>query len=207
MLVVVIAVGLLYALPNLYGEDPAVQITGARGSAASEQTLDQIQSALKQDNIQSKSVALENGAITARFANTDVQLRARETILKALGENYVVALNLAPATPRWLSLLSAEPMKLGLDLRGGVHFLMEVDMDTALGKLQEQNADTLRSDLRTKNIPYTTVNKIANYGVEIRFRDAASRDAAVSWLSSRHQDLVINSSGTDSLRADRKSVV
>ncbi|HAS98706.1 MAG TPA: protein translocase subunit SecD, partial [Pantoea agglomerans] len=201
MLVVVILVGLLYALPNLYGEDPAVQITGARGSAASEQTLDQIQSALKQDNIQSKSVALENGAITARFNNTDVQLRAREAIMKALGENYVVALNLAPATPRWLSMLSAEPMKLGLDLRGGVHFLMEVDMDTALGKLQEQNADSLRSDLRTKSIPYTTVNKIANYGVEIRFRDAASRDAAISWLTSRHQDLVINSSGSDALRA------
>ncbi len=201
MLVVVLVIGLVYALPNLYGEDPAVQITGARGSAASEQTLDQIQNVLKQDNIQSKSVALENGAITARFANTDVQLRAREAIMKALGENYVVALNLAPATPRWLTLLAAQPMKLGLDLRGGVHFLMEVDMDTALSKLQEQNADSLRSDLREKNIPYTNVNKIANYGVEIRFRDAASRDAAVKWLSSRHQDLVINSSGDDALRA------
>lgn len=150
MLVVVLVIGLVYALPNLYGEDPAVQITGARGSAASEQTLDQIQNVLKQDNIQTKSVALENGAITARFANTDVQLRAREAIMKALGENYVVALNLAPATPRWLALLAAQPMKLGLDLRGGVHFLMEVDMDTALSKLQEQNADSLRSDLREK---------------------------------------------------------
>ncbi|MDU6080303.1 MAG: protein translocase subunit SecD, partial [Pantoea sp.] len=155
MLVVVILVGLLYALPNLYGEDPAVQITGARGVAASEQTLDQIQNLLKQENIQSKSLALENGAILARFPNTDVQLRAREAIVNKLGENYVVALNLAPATPRWLSILAAEPMKLGLDLRGGVHFLMEVDMDTALGKLQEQNADSLRSDLREKNIPYT----------------------------------------------------
>lgn len=150
MLVVVILVGLLYALPNLYGEDPAVQITGARGGAASEQTLDQIQTVLKQDNIQSKSLALENGAILARFANTDIQLRAREAITNALGEDFVVALNLAPATPRWLTMLAAEPMKLGLDLRGGVHFLMEVDMDTALGKLQEQNADGLRSDLREK---------------------------------------------------------
>ncbi|WP_133745047.1 MULTISPECIES: protein translocase subunit SecD [Pantoea] len=201
MLVVVLVIGLVYALPNLYGEDPAVQITGARGSAASEQTLDQIQNVLKQDNIQAKSVALENGAITARFSNTDVQLRAREAIMKALGENYVVALNLAPATPRWLTLLAAQPMKLGLDLRGGVHFLMEVDMDTALSKLQEQNADSLRSDLREKNIPYTNVSKIANYGVEIRFRDAASRDAAVKWLPSRHQDLVISNSGNDALRA------
>jgi len=201
MLVVVILVGLLYALPNLYGEDPAVQITGARGSAASEQTLDQIQSALKQDNIQSKSVALENGAITARFANTDVQLRAREAIMKALGENYVVALNLAPATPRWLTMLSAEPMKLGLDLRGGVHFLMEVDMDTALGKLQEQNIDSLRSDLREKGIPYTTVRKEDNYGLSITFRDGTARDQAIDYLTARHRDMVISRQGSNQLRA------
>ncbi|MFU9138392.1 MULTISPECIES: protein translocase subunit SecD [unclassified Erwinia] len=201
MLVVVLIVGLLYALPNLYGEDPAVQVTGARGSAASEQTLVQIQNVLKQDNIQSKSIALENGAILARFANGDAQLRARDAMIKVLGEDYVVALNLAPATPEWLSLLAAEPMKLGLDLRGGVHFLMEVDMDTALGKLQEQNIDNLRSDLRDKNIPYTNVRKTDNYGLEIRFRDAAARDDAVSYLSGRHRDLVINSSGSNALRA------
>ncbi len=201
MLIVVLLVGLLYALPNLYGEDPAVQITGARGSAASEQTLVQIQTALKQDNIQSKSLALENGAIMARFANTDVQMRAREAIIKTLGENYVVALNLAPATPTWLAMLNAEPMKLGLDLRGGVHFLMEVDMDTALGKLQEQNIDSLRSDLRDKSIPYVNVRKLNNYGLEIRFRDAAARDQAVSYLAGRHRDMVINSSGSNALSA------
>ncbi|MBK0001297.1 protein translocase subunit SecD [Erwinia sp. S38] len=201
MLIVVLLVGLLYALPNLYGEDPAVQITGARGSAASEQTLVQIQNALKEDNIQSKSIALENGAIMARFANTDVQLRAREAIMKVLGENFVVALNLAPATPTWLSMLNAEPMKLGLDLRGGVHFLMEVDMDTALGKLQEQNIDSLRSDLREKNIPYVNVRKTDNYGMEIRFRDADARNQAVSYLTSRHRDMVISSSGSNALTA------
>ena len=201
MLIVVLIVGLLYALPNLYGEDPAVQITGARGSAASEQTLNQIQNALNEEKIQSKSIALENGAIMARFANGDVQLRARDAIIKTLGEDYVVALNLAPATPGWLSMLAAEPMKLGLDLRGGVHFLMEVDMDTALGKLQEQNIDNLRSDLRDKNIPYTNVRKTDNYGLEIRFRDAQARDDAVSYLTGRHRDLVINASGSNLLRA------
>ncbi len=201
MLIVVLVVGLLYALPNLYGEDPAVQITGARGSAASEQTLVQIQTALKQDNIQAKSLALENGAIMARFANTDVQMRAREAIIKTLGDSYVVALNLAPATPSWLAMLNAEPMKLGLDLRGGVHFLMEVDMDTALGKLQEQNIDSLRSDLREKSIPYVNVRKTNNYGMEIRFRDAAARDQAVTYLTGRHRDMVINSSGSNALTA------
>ena len=154
MLVVVLIVGLLYALPNLYGEDPAVQISGARGVAASEQTLIQVRNELTKEKISWKSVAMEEGTVLARFESTDTQLRAREVLLSALGDKYVVALNLAPATPRWLSLLKAEPMKLGLDLRGGVHFLMEVDMQTALGKLQEQNIDSLRSDLREKGIPY-----------------------------------------------------
>ncbi len=201
MLVVVILVGLLYALPNLYGEDPAVQITGARGVAASEQTLIQVQKTLQEEKITAKSVALEEGAILARFDTTDTQLRAREALMGVLGDKYVVALNLAPATPRWLAALSAEPMKLGLDLRGGVHFLMEVDMDTALGKLQEQNIDSLRSDLREKGIAYTTVRKEDNYGMSITFRDSAARDQAVDYLTQRHRDLVITSQGSNQLRA------
>ncbi|QLK60219.1 protein translocase subunit SecD [Enterobacteriaceae bacterium Kacie_13] len=200
MLIIVVIVGLLYALPNLYGEDPAVQITGARGSDASEATLDQVRNVLDQSKIQIKSVALENGAILARFKDTDVQLRAREALTEALGDKFVIALNLAPATPRWLSMLGAEPMKLGLDLRGGVHFLMEVDMDTALSKLQEQTMDNMRSDLRDKNIPYATVRKLDNYGVEVRFRDAATRDSAVSYLSPRHRDLVITNSGDNAVK-------
>ncbi|NDJ58692.1 protein translocase subunit SecD [Enterobacteriaceae bacterium 4M9] len=201
MLIAVLAIGLLYALPNLYGEDPAVQITGARGAAASEQTLIQVQNTLKQENITAKSVALEEGAILARFDSTDVQLRAREALVSQLGDQFVVALNLAPATPRWLRAVSAEPMKLGLDLRGGVHFLMEVDMETALGKLQEQNMDSLRSDLREKGIAWSNVRKANNYGVDVVFRDATTRDAAISWLQSRHRDLVISSQGSNALRA------
>ncbi|MDI7507087.1 protein translocase subunit SecD, partial [Cronobacter dublinensis] len=171
MLVVVLLVGLLYALPNLYGEDPAVQITGARGVAASDQTLVQVQNTLQKEKISAKSVALEEGAILARFDSTDTQLRAREALMSALGDQFVVALNLAPATPRWLTTISAEPMKLGLDLRGGVHFLMEVDMQTALSKLQEQNMDGMRSDLRDKGLNWTNVRKAENYGMTIQFRD------------------------------------
>ncbi|HEI8867374.1 TPA: protein translocase subunit SecD [Serratia odorifera] len=201
MLIVVIVVGLLYALPNLYGEDPAVQITGARGVAASEATLDQVRTVLEKDQIASKSIALEEGAILARFSDPDVQLRAREALMAAMGDKYVVALNLAPATPRWLTMLGAEPMKLGLDLRGGVHFLMEVDMDTALGKLQEQTMDTLRSDLREKGIPYASIRKLDKYGVEVRFRDNAARDQAISYLSPRQRDLVLSSNGNNTLKA------
>lgn len=201
MLVLALVVGLLYALPNLYGEDPAVQITVARGGDTSESTLVQIRTVLEQQHIASKSIALEHGAILARFSNSDVQLRAREALMNALGEDYVVALNLAPALPPWLAMVGAAPMKLGLDLRGGVHFLMEVDIDTALNKLQEQTMDTLRVDLREKGISYATVRKIENYGSEIRFRDADTRDQAISWLTPSHRDLVINSVGDNALRA------
>ncbi|MDC9592335.1 protein translocase subunit SecD [Xenorhabdus sp. IM139775] len=200
MLIAVILIGLLYALPNLYGEDPAVQITGARGIAASEKTLDQVRNVLEQDHIKSKSIALENGAILARFNSTDVQLRAREALVSALGEQYVVALNLAPATPIWLRVVGAEPMKLGLDLRGGVHFLMEVDMETALGKLQEQNIDSLRSELREQGIPYSTIRKMDNYGVEVSFRDNDARSKAENYLEPRHRDLVFSSGAESTLK-------
>ncbi|MDI3447055.1 protein translocase subunit SecD [Serratia marcescens] len=202
MLIVVILVGLLYALPNIYGEDPAVQITGARGVAASETTLDQVRTVLEKDNIASKSIALENGAILARFKDPDVQLRAREALVTELGDKFVVALNLAPATPTWLAMLGAEPMKLGLDLRGGVHFLMEVDMDTALSKLQEQTMDTLRSELREKGIPYASIRKLDNNGVEVRFRDDAARDQAISYIGPRQRDLVLSANSANTMKAN-----
>ncbi|EGY29872.1 protein-export membrane protein, SecD/SecF family [Candidatus Regiella insecticola 5.15] len=205
MLIFFILIGLLYALPNLYGEDPAVQITGVRGIDANETTLHQVQAVLVKEKIPSKSMALENGAILVRFSDPDVQLHAREVLMTALGDKYVIALNLAAATPVWLAALGADPMKLGLDLRGGVHFLMEVDMDTALSKLQEQNIDNLRADLRQKNIPYLSVAKQdqakMNYAVVIRFADDKLRDTAISYLSSRHRDLVINTDGNNQLKA------
>ena len=201
MLIFAILIGLLYALPNLYGEDPAVQITGARGTAANEQTLDQVRSLLDKDKIEAKSIALENGAILARFSNPDIQLRAREALLPALGDKFVVALNLAPATPKWLEAIGGEPMKLGLDLRGGVHFLMEVDMETALGKLQEQNVDSLRTLLRDEGIPYSSIRKTDNYGVEIRFRNADDRSKASDYLARRNQDLIFRNGDNNSLKA------
>ncbi|MGP1956914.1 MAG: protein translocase subunit SecD [Arsenophonus sp. NC-PE1-MAG3] len=190
MLIATLLIGLLYALPNIYGEDPSIQITGIRGTAANEQTLDQVINLLKKEKIESKSIALENGIILARFNNPDIQLHARETLFAGLGEQYIVALNLAPATPHWLRVLGSEPMKLGLDLRGGVHFLIEVDMETALNKLQEQIMDDLRNDLREKMIPYSTIHKIDNYGVKIRFYDNNRRSQAKSYLTPRYRDLI-----------------
>ncbi|WP_071845486.1 protein translocase subunit SecD [Pragia fontium] len=210
MLVFVIGIGLLYALPNLYGEDPAIQITGVRGGAASNATLGQVEDALKQQNIEIKSAALEeNGSLMVRFDSTDVQLRAREVLAESLGDKFVIALNLAPATPVWLQAIGAEPMKLGLDLRGGVHFLMEVDMETAMSKLQEQTQDSIESELHAQGIPYTEVVKSSNLGVEVRFPDSNARSKAVDYLTPRHRDLVLtmgdNNSFTTSMTAERLS--
>ncbi len=204
MLMVIICIGLLYALPNLYGEDPAVQITGARGNRVSEAVLGQIQSILEQKKIASKSMVLEDGAVLLRLKDSDVQLRARDTLMAVLGEKYVVALNLAPATPAWLARLGAAPMKLGLDLRGGVHFLMAVDMDTVLSKLQEHVMDSARSDLREKNISYVALENAAlekrgNYGLKVSFIDDKVRDSAMSWLSVRHPDWIFSYGGDNAL--------
>ncbi|UVK77948.1 MAG: Sec translocon accessory complex subunit SecD [Sodalis sp. Fse] len=201
MLLLALGVGLLYALPNLYGEDPAVQITGVRGTAVSELTLVQIQNVLKQYQISSKSIIMDNGVVSAHFCSLDVQLRAREALVNALGENYVVALNLVPSLPSWLLSVGAKPIKLGLDLRGGVHFLIEVDMDSVFSKLQENSMYSLQRDLRDKGISYTTVHKIDNYGSEICFRDTETRDQIISWLTPRHRGLVLRSVGDHGLHA------
>ncbi len=202
MLLLVLFTGLLYALPNIYGEDPAVQITSVRqGGAISESTLIQIRNLLEKKHIVSKSITLENAAIIARFANCDAQLHAREALISELDDDYVVTFNLAPATPSWLTRIGAAPMKLGLDLRGGVHFLMEVDMDTVMNKLQEQTIDTLCGDLRSKGISYEKVHKIKNYGTEICFHDTKTRDQSILWLTPHHRDLVINREGDSALRA------
>ncbi|MCD1124453.1 protein translocase subunit SecD [Jinshanibacter sp. LJY008] len=210
MLVFVIGIGLLYALPNIYGEDPAIQITGVRGGTASTATLGQVEDALKQQNIVIKSVVLEeNGSLLVRFDNTDVQLRAREILAESLGNQFVIALNLAPATPTWLQKIGAEPMKLGLDLRGGVHFLMEVDMETAMSKLQEQTQDSIESELHTEGIAYSEVVKGSNFGVEVRFPDADTLTKAIDFLTPRHRDLIItpgsNNSFTTQMTAQRLS--
>jgi len=197
-------IGFLYALPNLYGEDPVVQITGAHSVDANEDSLNQIRNLLEKEKIVSKSITLKKGIILARFKDTDIQLHAYEALMAKLRDKYIIALNLAPATLSWLAQLGAKPMKLGLDLRGGVHFLMEVDMNTVLSKLQEQNIDNLCFDLRQKNIPYTSVSKFnnfqINYGTIINFANKTTRDAAISYLSSRYHDLLISNNGNQKLK-------
>ncbi|MGL5991119.1 MAG: protein translocase subunit SecD [Plesiomonas sp.] len=193
MVAFVVTIGALYALPNIYGEDPAIQISGVRGASTDVQTLDKVKELLASKNLPVKAIALEDGTILVRFKDTDEQLTARDIVAETLGDKYTVALNLAAATPNWLESIGANPMKLGLDLRGGVHFLMEVDMDAALGKLQEQTADSFRSELREQRIRYSVVRKVDSGAVEVRFRDAADLKAALAYLEPLHRDLVFTS--------------
>ncbi|KDD82286.1 preprotein translocase subunit SecD [Glaesserella parasuis ST4-2] len=189
MVILVVAIGILYALPNLYGEDPSVQVSGTRGQQASDETLTQVQSALASLNITPKAMNLENGSILVRLNKDEEQLPAKEKIAEVLGNNYSVALNLAPATPEWLTSIGGEPMKRGLDLRGGVRFLMEVDMNTALAKQQDQLQDTLRNDFRKEKWQYKAVKKAENFATDVEFNDTDTADKAVRYIRRTNPNL------------------
>ncbi|EGR4150781.1 TPA: protein translocase subunit SecD [Vibrio cholerae] len=196
MVMLTIAVAALYALPNIYGEDPAIQITGARGASVDMSTLDAVTDALNKAQLSQKSIALEDGSILVRFNDTDTQISARDIISEALGKDKIVALNLAPSTPDWLESIGAAPMKLGLDLRGGVHFLMEVDMDAAMEKLVSQQEEAFRSDLRDEKIRYRAIRPLSD-AVEVTLRDAEQLAQTKLLLESKHRDMTFTTSESD----------
>lgn len=188
MVVFVIAIGFLYAAPNLYGEDPALQVSASRGAEVKLDTLDLVKETLEAASIPVKHAAFEHGLILVRFQNTEDQLKARDLVANKLGDNFITALNLAPSTPAWLEAIGAAPLKLGLDLRGGVHFLMEVDMAEALTKQQEQMVQDFRTELRTQKIRYSGVRRVGDQ-VQVLFRDEADQERAVSYLRRQNPDL------------------
>lgn len=189
MIIIIVLIGGLYALPNLYGEDPSVQISGTRGQEVNTETLSQVEHALANANISPKSTLLENNAILVRLNSDEQQLPAKEKIAEALGDKYSVALNLAPATPSWLTDVGGSPMKRGLDLRGGVRFLMEVDMNTALQKQQDSLQDSLRGEFRREKLQYKSMKKGENFAVEIEFTDKDNADKAVRYIKRNHPTL------------------
>lgn len=199
MVILVVAIGVLYSLPNIYGEDPAVQISGTRGQQANTATLGQVQEVLKANNLPTKSIVLEQGSILVRFNNTDDQLLAKDKIAEKLGTSYSTALNLAPATPAWLSSIGANPMKWGLDLRGGVRFLMEVDMNSALAKRQEQLQDILRNDLRKEKIQYTGIKNADHFGTTITLANPDQLSKAARIIRQAHPTLDVTDSDKDTL--------
>lgn len=187
----------LYAIPNIYGEDPALQISAGRNAQLDVDTAAAVRTALEAGGISPKSVSLENGQLLVRLSHGDEQLKARPVVQQVLGENYTVALNLAPTTPNWLRAIGAGPLKLGLDLRGGVHFLMEVDMNTAMEKAQTQMVDDFRTALSEGGIRGASLRRDRDHSVNLRFRTVEERDAGEKLLAKRFPDLLFNNVPTD----------
>jgi preprotein translocase subunit SecD len=196
ILMVALVIGGLYALPNMFGESPAVQVSVAKASLKLDLgTVTQVQEALKAAGINPEVVTLDGNSIKARFASTDIQLKAKDVMSQALNPDaanpsYVVALNLLSRSPAWLTGLHASPMYLGLDLRGGVHFMLQVDMQAALSKKAESLAGDLRSAMREKSIRHGGISRNAQT-VEIRFRDAAMVESAKRLIQDQFPDLVV----------------
>ncbi|MFM2118994.1 MAG: hypothetical protein RL722_462 [Pseudomonadota bacterium] len=194
ILALAVATGLLYTLPNFFGEAPAVQVSSGKATVKVEaELLARVRSTLEAAQLAPDFVVLEGLSVRARFGDTDAQLKARDAIAKALNPDpndpsYIVALNLVSRSPHWLTQLRALPMYLGLDLRGGVHFLMQVDMQAALTKKAESLAGDIRTQLRDKNIRHAGINRNGQT-VEVRFRDADGRKAAQALLTDSLPDL------------------
>ncbi|MCU8055366.1 protein translocase subunit SecD [Shewanella sp. SM34] len=197
MVMLVIAIGCFYAVPNLFGEDHAVQVVATRGAEVTASTQASVNELLASKSIAVKRSELEKGQLLVRLQNADQQLLAKEIIADSLGDKFTVALNLAPATPKWLESMGGSPMKLGLDLRGGVHFLMEVDMGEAIRKMEEAKVADFRSQLREETIRYAGIRVNAT-GIEIKFRDAENLATAERFLKTRNQDMVF----TDASRGE-----
>ena len=188
VVLVLVAMCSLYALPNIYGEDNAVQISASRNSTVTEALESRVSDILAANDIAKKSIEFENEQILIRLNDSDSQLRARDLLDRELGDDYVVAMNLAADTPEWLESLGGEPMKLGLDLRGGVHFLMEVDMNEAIAKALEDAESDFRTALREEKLRYRAVN-VRDGHIDIQFRDEETLDKAEFFLENRNRDL------------------
>ena len=198
IITVALVLGVVYTIPNFFGESPAVQISPAKATAkVDEALLRQAEQALQKSNIVPDAAFLDATGVKLRFSNPDVQLRAKDVMQSELGENYVVALNLLSNSPRWMASINALPMYLGLDLRGGVHFLLQVDMQGALTKAADRYAQDVRQVLRGKDVRYGGIQRDGQ-SVVVRFRDAAMRDQALSVLEREVPDLVLRPEGGDS---------
>ena len=196
IIAVTLVVGVLYSLPNLFGESPAVQVSAARSSVkVDETTLTRVEQALGRESLAPTLIQLEGGSVRARFDSTDNQLKARDAIERTLNPDpanpgFVVALNLVPRTPAWLASIGASPMYLGLDLRGGVHFMLQVDMPAALQRKADVLATDLRTALREKNVRHGGIQRNATT-IELRARDEATATAIENLIADQFADLQV----------------
>jgi preprotein translocase subunit SecD len=199
LILFVIALCTLYALPNLFGEDPAVQISPgyARDVQINEDVKDKALAQLKAANLEYTQADLDEKQLLIRFPDSDTQLKAYSLLKDEIGSDFVVAQNLAPATPDWLSALGAKPMYLGLDLRGGVHFLMEVDMKEAIKQDEELLIDELKLLLRQERLYNNGLARVSGKGIQVVFKKAEDRDTAKKLLAKDYQDLKVTEFGAE----------
>jgi len=191
-----VIIGLLYAVPNLYGESPAVQVSPARASLKVDPALlSKVEAALKLADIKFNGIYLDDSGVKVRFDSPEDQLKAKDKLGESLGKDYTVALNLLSQTPDWLLAIGAKPMYLGLDLRGGVHFLLQVDMDTALTKSVESTVGNFRAGMRGEKINYTGVSR-DKLKVDVTFENSDEMEKARQFLRSTYPDLTYSTSGS-----------
>ncbi len=192
LLIIVLGVGLVYALPNIFGDDPAVQISSIRGFELEQDMVTRVEGILETHGIESRAIDFEPQRMLVRLDNVDSQSRAADILRDELDEDYVVALNLAPATPGWIRMLRAEPMVLGLDLQGGVHFLMQVDMDTARTQQLERFVTSVRNVLRDETLRYRSV-RIDRNAIVAELRSPEDRETAMRVIARELDELVLES--------------
>ena len=185
---IIFLVSLIYSLPNLYGEDPSVQVSSAH--ALAQEQANKIESTIKTAGVNLKAFEFKDGRILARFSNTDDQLKIADLLRDQMGNDATVALNLAPTTPAWLQKIGADAMYLGLDLRGGVHFLLEVDMDAAVKQAEERYTEDLRLALRDAKIRYLSVTKDSAF-IKIKLKSADDKPALFDVLAKGFKGLKI----------------
>ena len=189
IIVCAVVAGVVYTIPNFFGESPAIQVSPLRAGAKVDLSLLQkIDDLLTNEGITVQASYLDKNGIKVRFEDTDSQLQAKDAVQGGLGRDYIVALNLLPNSPSWLTSLNALPMYLGLDLRGGVHFLLQVDMPSALQKAKESYLQDLRRVMRAENIRYSKIS-VSKSGIDIEFRDESIRDQALVILEINATDL------------------
>jgi len=191
LILLILVVGVVYALPNVFGEDPAIQVTTNRTSAVNTSLLGDIEGLLKRKKIDFMRAVQDGNNIEVRFFDTEAQLKARDIVQRELGQNYTVALNLLPATPAWLQAINGKPMYLGLDLRGGVHFLLQVDMSAVVKKAVQSYASDIRATMRDKDLRYLSVRPMPNNTILAKFRSEADREKGHEIIKNSGNDLVL----------------
>jgi preprotein translocase subunit SecD len=195
VIVLVVLLSTLYALPNIYPQDPSVQVTASRGAAIDDALQQKVKSTLSGAGVQARSVETDNGNLLVRLNNLDDQTKANDTLRSALGENYVVALNLASTVPQWLENLHARPMLRGLDLQGGVHFLLQVDQKAALDKRFEAYAEDIRVSLRDARVGYEAVERQANGAFRVVLGQGADPVKAQTAISKAMPTIQLSAEG------------